>query len=161
MILKLAKLGAFALLAECFCLHPGSTGTGWLLFPSRFIQTLDTCFEMFKRLDIPKSTAELGSSVPQNQLFYCPFLLGKTWKIHLVVCCIKMAKKAKITFKRPTPFTRPQGQLFCIIPSNSFCFRFLLPFRLSHTHTQHTFTSSFNMKGPRRILCISPHGLSF
>lgn len=122
MILKLAKLGAFALLAECFCLHPGSTGTGWLLFPSRFIQALDTCFEMFKRLDIPKSTAEFGSSVPQNQLFYCPFLLGKTWKIHLVVCCIKTAKKAKITFKRPTPFTRPQGQLFCIIPSNSFCF---------------------------------------
>lgn len=146
--------------AECFRPHPGSNGIDWQLFSSRFTQTLDTCFKICKRLDIPKSTTDLESSVPQNQLFYCPFMLGKTGKTHLIACCIKTAKKSKITFKRSVPFTRPQGQLFCIVLSRSFCFRFLLPLRLSHTHT-HTFTPSFNMKTPRGVLCVSLHGLYF
>lgn len=146
--------------AERFCPHPGSTGTGWPLFSSRLLQILDTPCKILKCLAIPKSTTELESLVPRYQLFYRPFLLGRPWKTHLVMHCIKTAKKAKITFKCPIPFTRPQGQLFCIILSNSFCFRFLLPLRLSHAHPR-ILTPSFNMQSPRGILCISLHGLYF
>lgn len=45
--------------------------------------------------DKPKCTTEKENSVPQNQLFHCPFLLGETWKIWFCAA-FKLQTKPKL-----------------------------------------------------------------
>lgn len=112
--LELAGLGAFVLLWWVFLSSPRH----WNWLPIVFQQIYPDIGYPLQDCDKPKGTTEKESSVPQNQLFRCPFLLGETWK-NLGLCCIQTANEAKITFKYLIPFTRPQGQLFCIILSAS------------------------------------------
>lgn len=64
--------------------------------------------------DKPKSTREWERSVPQNQLFHCPFLLERHEKYIWFFAAFKLQTKTKLLLNI---LFHLQGQLFCIIVS--------------------------------------------